>query len=415
MKTTARRDINNTHVFDKVYRNDPYASYAQLRRDHPVTWDEGVGAWLVSKAADVEAVLKDGKTYSSNRMPVAYERFPEPKYEELFATIGHLMTQHDEPDHRRLRKLTHYAFQRAAVESYAPQIRALAQKLLAPAAARGSMEFMAEFAVPLPILVISKIVGIPAEDGDRVKRYCDRFVSVALSFYAKITREDLDDGAEAIAAFRAYLADRVAVVRETDPNCLLAALADAEEDGERLTFDELVANVILLLTAGNETTTVLLGNGLHRLIHDPAAMRALRGDPGLIANAVEEMLRHEPPAQYIGRVATREVELGGQIIAPGDVVLVLIGSAGRDEDTYDHADTFDVFRAENHHLSFGSGAHMCAGIQLARVEAKIAFETILKSFSDIRPGLTEPVYGPNMVMRGFQSFPILVTGRPGGL
>lgn len=411
MKSGMGREIPYHHVFDDAFRKDPYAFYSMLRTEAPVLYEDTLRAWIVTRADDVTRVLKDVETFSSNRVDLARARFTDPSLAPLLDTLSLLMLQRDDPDHRRLRKLVHHAFERTAVERYEGAIRTLAGRLLDEAAADGRMEFVADFAVPLPILVISEIVGIPPEDRGRVKAWCDAFSIVALNFYASITDEQLAAGNEAVAAFRGYVADRLEEHRASDDTSLLTSLAQAEADGQSLSLDELLANVLLMLNAGNETTSILLTNGLHQLLERPEAMARLRADPALIPAAVEEMLRFEAPVHFIGRVATAETALGDRTIAKGDVVLAFLASAGRDGERFDAPETFDIDRSPNRHVSFGNGPHLCSGLQLARMEARIAFETLLETFSDIRlaPGALN--YGPNLNLRSFAALPIEVTRR----
>ncbi len=319
------------------------------------------------------------------------------------------MLQQDEPSHTRLRNLVHYAFKRTAVESYEKQIEQLARDLLAPAVKSGSLEFVSEYAVPLPILVISEIVGIPAEDRAQVKAWCDDFSIVALNFYANISDEQLHAGAKAVAAFTDYLQGKVEELRHHPKEDILSALVHAEEDGERLTLDELVANTLLLLNAGNETTTCLLSNGLLALIRNPEEMARLRRDPALIPNAVEELLRYDSPVQFIGRLAATDVNLGGETIREGETVLLALGAAGRDPKRFDAPDELRLDRHPVHHVSFGSGHHICAGLQLARMEGRIAFQTLLETFSDISLSTDKVEYGKNANLRCPKALPLSVT------
>lgn len=393
-----------------AFRQDPFTVYDALRADGPVVRIGESGSWAVVGNAEAQAVLKDNVRFSSDRLEVARRRMTAPHLKPLLTTISKLMLQRDEPDHRVLRKLVHYAFERAAVERYEPHIRELAQSLLERPSATGKMDFIADFAVPLPILVISEIVGIPTEDRHKVKGWCDAFSIVVLNFYTKVSDEELDAGNRAIVEFNDYLRARVAELEKAPDDSLLSALIAAEADGERLTFDDLLANSLLLLNAGNETTTILLANACHQLITD-GLMPELRADPSRIPDAIEESLRHDAPVHFIGRIATEAVKLGGVEIAEGDLVLLMLASAGRDPAHAADPNKFVMGRSPNRHLAFGSGPHMCSGLQLARLEAQVAFEVLLDTFSDI--ALTgEPLtLGPNMNLRCFERLPLNVTAR----
>ena len=213
MKSGHGKAIPYHAMFDSAFRKDPFPFYAYLRGTAPVIWDDVLQAWVVTRADDVQSILRDAKTCSSNRVSLGRARFSDPELESLFDTIERLMLQRDEPDHTRLRRLVTHAFQKAAIESYAPRVRDLARELIDPRLTTGQIEFVADYAVPLPILVISEILGIPPEDRARVKQWCDDFSIVALNFYAKITDDQLHAGREAVAAFSTYLADQIAARR----------------------------------------------------------------------------------------------------------------------------------------------------------------------------------------------------------
>lgn len=397
-------------VFTDAYRQDPYPLYARMRAEEPVAWAPALNAFLVTREADVATVLRDTATFSSDRVTLARDRF-DAAYAPLFDVLALILLQRDGADHKRLRNLLHAAFKRTAVATYETNVRALAERLLEAAPAEGRFAYKRHFAVPLPILVISEIVGIPPEDRDQVKAWCDDFSVVALNFYAKISQDALDRGLASVLAFRAYLVQRIATLTESDTS-LLNSLVHAEADGGRLTPHELLANVLLLLNAGNETTTVLLTNGLHRLLTTPGALARLRAERTLIPDAVEEMLRYDAPVQFIGRVATKDTALGDTAIPAGTVVLVFLGSAGRDERATPSPDTFDINRSAPHHLAFGHGPHVCAGLQLARLEGKIAFESLLDTFDDIRLADEEIPIAPNNNLRSVTELPLIVRKRP---
>lgn len=377
MTKDAARDSKAPELFSKEMLPDPYRVYADLRRERPLYWDDELGGWVASRYAEATAILKD-RRFSSNRVAGVRDRFADPELAPLFDTLSLLMVQRDGADHDRLRRLVQQAFGRTAVERYAPRIEAIVDTLLGAALARGHMEFVRDLAVPLPIRVISQIVGIPEVDRLQVKTWCDDFSLAALNFYARITEAELRRGAESVRAFKAYLAERAAVLRAAPDDSLLAGLVLAEVEGSRLAMDELLANVLLLLNAGNETTTGLLANGLLALLQHPDQLQRLRQDPSLVPQAVEEFLRFDAPVQFLARVAREEIAIGGQRLAAGDLVFVLLGSAGRDEAHFEHPDRLDVGRTRNRHLAFGSGTHVCTGLQLARLEARIAFTRVLE-------------------------------------
>lgn len=392
-------------IFGPDFVRDPYAVYRTFRAAHPVVWDEAAHAFVVTGADEVSAVLKDAATFSSDRVSAARRRFTDPAFTPLFDLLGNLLLQRDEPDHTRLRALVHTAFKKTVVESYVEDIEALAKSLLAEAGT-GTFDFVSGFAVPLPILVISQIVGIPPADRQQVKAWCDAFSVVALNFYAQISQEELHEGLHAVEAFGAYLAARAKALKAQPDGSLLSALVTAREDGDALSQEELVANTLLLLNAGNETTTNLLANGLHVLLDHPVTVARLRAEPERIPAAVEEMLRHDAPVQFLGRVAAHDTRLGGASINKGDLVLVFLGSAGRDGARFTDADSFLAGRHPNPHVAFGAGPHVCAGLQLARVEAEIAFRTLLAEFAVVERAPGEIGYSPNKNLRCVAHLPV---------
>lgn len=411
MKTGLGRVAANGRVFDASFQRDPYAVYRHLQAEAPVVWEDHLRAWVVTRAEDVASVLRDPATFSSDRVGLARRRVRDPRLRRLYDTISKVMLQMDEPAHGRLRRLVHRAFQATAVESHEDDIRAIAASLLAPGATGGSMEFVEAFAVPLPILVIYDLVGIPAADRPTVKRWCDAFSIVALNVHARISDEELEAGCESADAFGAYIADKVEEARGSGATHLIATLAEAEANGEHLSMDELLANVLLLLNAGNETTTILLVNTMHELLLRPDVMERLRGDRSLIPAALEEVLRYRSPVQFLGRIATRDVHLGGRRIRRGDVVLAFIAAAGRDPERFEDPDAFDIARHPNPHLAFGSGPHVCAGLQLARLEARVAFEALFDTFERIELASRDLVYGPNLNLRCLERLPLRVVPR----
>ena len=276
MKTGLGDILRRSRLFGPEMHEDPYPEYRELREREPVHWDEGLHAWIITSYDEVVWALT---TLSSYRVTGARGRFQDPALQPLFDLLGMLMLQRDEPDHRRIRSLIQNVILRTSVDRWSNSIEQRIQSLLQPGLQTGQMDFIWDFAVPLPVLVISEIVGIPAEDRERVKQWCDDFAYVATIFYANISAEQLERGWRSTDAFRTYLNAQIEEIHRSPRDDLLSALVHAEEEGVRLTLDELLANVILLLDAGNETTTNLLGNGLAALLQHPDQLQQLRDDP----------------------------------------------------------------------------------------------------------------------------------------
>lgn len=459
MKTGIGREVTESRLFGPHMLESPYPIYDRLRAERPVFWDDLLNAWIVTRHEDVTAVLKDGRFSSERVRPTVDAKYPNPKYRPLFETLALTMVNRDDPDHARLRKLVNHAFQRTEVSRWAPRIRAIVDELLdglmaeatgepskgsggAPLPGSGSsirrgirpVDFVHRFAVPLPVRVISEIVGIPEDDRVAVKSWCDDFAQVALNFYAHLSTEQLDQGLAGVTAFRDYLAEKAARHRANPPaeaphpdgdsdrlapgETLFGHLVHAEQDDHRLSPDELLANTLLLLSAGNETTTSLLSNGLLALLRHPAEMERLRADPSLIPAAVDEFLRHDPPVQFLGRLASEDIDLHGTTIAKGQMTVVVMAAANRDPAIFTAPGGLDVGRyaqsgedKAGHHLSFGHGRHLCPGMQLARLEAEIAFERLLARIDEIGLAADDLAHQPNFNMRCPMRLP--VTLRPG--
>ncbi|MCR9213546.1 MAG: cytochrome P450 [Proteobacteria bacterium] len=392
-------------IFSQENIVDPFPSLAEQRENAPVSWHDDLKAWVVLDYRDISSALKN-PSFSSNRVTEYLAKARGTDLESVYEILSLLMLQRDEPDHSRLRNLVHFAFKKAAVETYEARIREMAQELLSPARKSGEMDFVSDFAVPLPIMVISEIVGIPQEDRGKVKRLCDGFSVVALNFYAHITDEQLSYGRDCIEEFKSYLKHQADLRHQSSETDLLSYLVHAEEDGEKLSFDEIVANTLLLLNAGNETTTCLLANGLKSLLKQPEQLARMRQDESLIRLAVEELLRYENPVQFVGRICTEDMEFGGKNLKQGDLVLLVLASAGRDPLEFPEPDQLDISRHPNHHLAFSSGPHLCAGVQLARLEARIGFEEVIRTFSHIELASPDIQYGSNLNLRCPLALPI---------
>lgn len=398
---------SDAKLFGPEMLENPFPTYHELRETNPVCWNASLNAWVVTRHADVSAVMKDQR-FASDRVSLARERYAE-RHQPVFDLLSRVMLQTDAPRHTRLRTLVHSAFTRTAVETYETKIRSLCQDLLAPGLESGTMEFVSEFAAPLPILVISEIVGIPAEDRHQIKIWCDAFSTVALNFYTHLSDEQLDDCGAQMADFRSYLNDKAKAARQSPGPDLISSLVLAADQDHALDMDEVIANCMLLLNAGNETTTCLLANGLGLLLHNPDQMAVLRAEPERMADAVEEFLRLEGPVQFLGRVATTDLHIRECRIQAGQMVLPVLAAANRDPDVFAEPDRVDIARARAHQLGFGTGPHQCAGIQLARFEARIAFDELLKTFATIRSQADALSHTPNFNMRCIAKLPILTS------
>ncbi|SLN60789.1 Biotin biosynthesis cytochrome P450 [Roseovarius albus] len=376
----------------------PYETYKQQREIAPLAWDDSVNAWAAYKFADISKVLKS-KEFSAERVSRARHRY-KPEFQPVFDIIARIMIQVDDPVHRHLRDATHAAFTRTAVVEYEADIRERCKRLLKPGLERGEIEFMSEFSVPLPLLVIAKIVGVPSEDLQQIKEWCDAYSWIILKFYTHIDDADLEVRSKQVMDFVHYLDEKVEAALKSPKEDLLSSLALAARDQGILTREQVTANLMILLNAGNETTTCVLGNGVRLLLEHPDQRQLLKDDPSLIPNAIEEIMRFETPVTISGRIATTDLELGGQTIHQEELVLMFLASGNRDPERFENPDKFDVTRTRNHHLSFGTGTHLCAGIQLARFEAKVAFEFLLPYLDRFELLETTVTWADNLNLRG---------------
>jgi cytochrome P450 len=388
---------------DPALLADPYPSYQRLRVESPVCWDAKTanGCWLVARHADVTRACRDARL-SSNRA-FAYRSFL-PQDEDgrrLGDTIEGFLAFKDPPDHTRLRALVNRAFTPRALEALRSRILALVDDLLDAAIARGRLRLIGELAYPLPVTVIGDMLGVPPADADRLKPWAD---DIAMFLGAM---KGLKRALASTREIEAYMADLVAQRRVEPRDDMLGALVAAEVDGQRLTDAEIFQMAYFLLLAGHHTTMNLIGNGMLALLQHPDQLARLRENPGLVPTAVEEMLRWDSPVQSIGRVPKEDVEIGGTHIAAGQLVVLLLGAANRDEEAFADADRFLVARETNKHVAFAGGAHFCVGAPLSRLEAQLVFARILQRFRRIE--LAGPIeWVPNVNFRGLRELELEV-------
>ncbi|GBF06785.1 putative cytochrome P450 [Deinococcus aerius] len=363
---------------------DPFPWYADMRRASPVVRDPQSGMWMVFDYAGVQRTLSDWKAFSSER--------GRPRGENAESALSSSIISTDPPRHRQLRALVEQAFTPRQVRALAPRIGELVDELLAPVEGSGRMDFVLDLAYPLPVIVIAEILGIPASDRDRFKRWSDAVVT-----------GDLSGSREMAAYFGRLIEER----RHVPGEDLISGLIAAQVGGEHLNTQELLGFCILLLVAGNETTTNLLANTVLCWQGAPEAYERVVADRDLLPTTIEESLRFRSPVQSMFRVTAQDVELGGQLIPEGSPVLAWIGSANRDEAQFPDAARFDPARTPNRHLAFGHGVHFCLGAPLARLEASLALEALLERLPNLRvaPGtVLDPI--PSQIVSGVKRLPV---------
>ncbi len=373
----------------EVLRN-PYALFAQLRRASPVSRLMPMGFMGVSRYQDVLRVLQNSKHFSNSGYTAAIP--PEMRGPEgVEVSIVHS----DPPRHGKLRGLVTKAFTPRTVSELEPRIRQIAHELVDAVASKGEFDMVQDVTIPLPMIVIAELLGVEPERRRDFKRWTGDLVSA----FSMITSDNAARVMASAQEFYAYFG-RVLGERRREPReDLISLLVQAEVDGARLTSKELLSFVNTLLIAGNETTTGLIGNTLVALTNHPEVLAEVRANPSLIPNLVEEVLRYESPEQCIFRQTTADVEVDGELIPQGAVVLPLLASANRDESRFPDPDRFDIHRDTKGHLAFGMGIHFCLGAPLARLETKVLLEVMLSRLEDIQRVEQEVTWQPSFFIR----------------
>ena len=378
---------------------DPYPAYAMLRRRDPVHWSHLSSAWVVSRYQDVDAILRDHRRFSND----FEKRAPSRRRQgQLNPAVDKSMLFVDPPDHTRLRSLVSKAFTPKTIETMEFRVRQIMADLLDQIADPGAFDLMQTIADPLPVIVIAELLGVPSQDRAQFKVWSDQR---ARTLEPTITKRERDIAAEAGKALTAYFLSIINERRVKPQNDLISALAAAEEEGDQLSEDEMVVMLRLLLVAGNETTTNLIGNGMLALLRHPEQLQLLRQQPDLMPSAIEELLRYDAPVQTDIRTALEDVELGGKLIRQGQGVLLLLGSANRDPEVYHEPDRLDLTRCETSHIAFGRGIHHCLGAPLARLEGRVAFEMLLERFDELQLLTDRPTFKDHVVLRGLEALP----------
>ena len=399
--------------FDAGFRVDPYPVYRRLLAEDPVH-KTPFGMVVLSRYGDCAAILRDPRSSSDASNSNMYKAFMAGRDpEEVFGALAGMrpFLFMDPPDHTRLRGLVQKAFTPKTVENLRSRIVELVDELMAPALERGSMEVIEDLAYPLPVRVITEMLGVPIEDHDTFKGWSRELAGALDPDFA--TPEAVAERREnAASAFVEYFQALIAERRKDPRDDLLSALITAEDEGHKLSEKELLSTLILLLVAGHETTVNLIANGVLAFVRHPDQLARLRSDPGLARTAVEEVLRFDPPVQFTARVALEDIDIGDAVLGRGDQAIVLVAAANRDPNQFERPDEFDVGRQENRHLAFGLGAHFCLGAPLARVEGQVALQAVAARLDDLSLAVEQPEYKENIVLRGLASLP--VTFRPSG-
>jgi len=396
---------------DPEHCRDPYPRYHALRTEDPVHWSDLVQGWVLTRHKDVAGVLRDqrfsvdrGKTdlLRQSQLPPLRE-----EHKALAESLKRVIIFLDPPDHTRIRRLISKAFTHKMIEKFRDSVQLMVDEFLDAAAAQGHVDWIKDFAYPLPVTVIANILGIPAEHHATFKRWSDDLGALLDPFISPpLFEKAMKSAAEMHAFFEEEFAKRRAEPRDD----LISALVNVEEAGDKLSRQELFSTCVVLLGGGHLTTTNMLGNAVWALMEHPRERKQLGRDPGLIGPAVEEMIRYDCPLQATARVATEDCEIGGRKVSKGNPIILLLGAANRDPEQFENPDGLVFSRKENRHAAFGGGIHHCVGRNLARLEIQIAINTLLRRFPDFKVTCEEPERKPTVVARGFVALPLSLHG-----
>lgn len=392
-------------LLDPAVHADPFPFYRRLREEAPVMWDPFMHTWVVTRYEDVHFVLKE---FSADRTPdpKKMEALGLPSLGPVADLMARQMLFLDAPDHTRLRKLCMSAFTPRRVDAMEDKVREIAHDLIDKAAQGGECELIADFAEPFPAIVTAGLLGVPLEDHRQLKAWSATFAEMLGNFQHNPDR--VRDVLKCVADMTGYFRDAVREQERNPHDGLIRSLMDAEVDGQRLSEDEVIANTIVTMVGGQETTTNLIGNGILTLTRQPDKMAQLRAHPEIIESAVEELLRYETPSQHTARIVKQDTEIGGKLMKKGEAVMAVMAAGNRDPERFPNPDELDLTRTDNRHLAFGWAAHFCFGAALARMEARISYLALLARMEDIRVAVPESKleWRTNSGLRGLSALPL---------
>jgi len=410
-KQTATAPVSSiapVDVTDAKFKANPFPFYAQLRAEAPVfpvivPMPTKQRAWLVTRYSDVLDVLKDTRFAKNPRNAMSPEQLKKrPWIPAMFKPLEQNMLDLDSPDHTRLRALVHKAFTLRLIEQMRDQIQALANELLDAAEPKGGMDLIADFALPLPLTMIGRILGVPAEDNHKFHRWTKTLLSAGtkMNYFVVIPT---------IMSFMRYLKKLIKERRAHPKDDLVSALVQAKDGSDQLSADEVLAMIFLLLVAGHETTVNLIGSGSLALLEHPDQLEKLRSEPEVIKPAIEELLRFVCPVEMATeRYAREDITIAGTTIPRGELVLAVIGSANRDASHFENPDCLDITHENNKHLAFGQGVHYCLGAPLARLEGQIAISTLFQRMPNLRLSIApdQLCWRGGFILRGLEALPV---------
>jgi cytochrome P450 PksS len=406
--TTSVNSIAPVDVTDAKFKANPFPFYAQLRAEAPVFpvtvhMPFKQRAWLVTRYSDVLDVLKDARFAKNPRNAMSPEQLKKmPWIPPMFKPLEQNMLDLDSPDHTRLRALVHKAFTQRLIEQMRDQIQVLTTELLDAVEPKGGMDLIADFALPLPLTMIGRILGVPAADNHKFHRWTRTLLSAGpkMNYVVVIP---------SVLSFMRYLKKLIKERRAHPKDDLVTALVQAKDGSDQLSEDEVLAMIFLLLIAGHETTVNLIGSGSLALLEHPDQLEKLRNEPEIIKTAIEELVRFVCPLEMATeRYAREDITIEGITIPRGELVLAVIGSANRDANYFDNPDSLDITRENNRHLAFGQGAHYCLGSPLARLEGQIAISTLIQRMPNLRLSIAPDQlrWHGGFILRGLEALPV---------
>ena len=402
-KSTFDPSLSLYHLLDPQVLANPYPLYHRLRTNDPVHWDPFLHAWVVTRYADVITVFQK---FSANRTPTPEQlsALGLSSLTPLAQVMVRQMLFLDNPAHARVRGLASRAFTPRRVEVLRSHIEEITENLLDAVQAKGQMDIIADLAYPLPAIVTAEMLGVPTKDWRQLTAWSGDFAQVLGNF-----QHNPDFATRALRSLEEmllYFQDAVREQKQHPRDGLINALMTAEIDGDRLSEDEVVANTIVTMVGGQETTTNLIGNGMLSLLRHPDQLEKLKADLSLIPSAVEELLRFESPSQHTARLAPEDVMLAGKLIRKRQAVMAVMGAANRDPERFPDPDTLDICRQDNRHVAFAWASHFCFGAPLARIEGQIAFSALLRRMPNIQLQPAPIVWRENLGLRGLKALPV---------
>lgn len=391
---------------------NPYPVFDLMRNNDPIYWNLETEYWILTRYADIARLIQT-EHFSSNRIVAHAGRMPDEAkkyFRPFFTAVSSWMLMVDPPDHTRLRGLVNEAFTPRVVENMRTRVQDLVNGMLAAVKQQGRMDVITELANPLPAIVVSELLGVPGSDQRQFKEWSDDIALALSGIDTGATKEELfalyDVAQKSFLALSDYFKEKVVELRLKPQDNLLSALAQAQAQGDRLTEDELFANCVLLMIAGHETTTNLIGNGILALLQNPSQQEALNSNPELIVSAVEELLRYDSPVQKMGRIALADIEVAGKEIKKGQLVCFCFAAGNRDPEQFESPERLDITRRPNRHLAFGHGLHYCVGAALARLEGQIAVRSVLRCLPGLQLASENLEWHRNFTLRGLKSLPV---------